>query len=122
MTEDCRHVVFEAVKDRLPVGYSFEAFTANLHKYEFLPLTVEGACVGAVMCSGCEVHAAVLPQARGRWFTKRVARWLRALLQLHGKLTTKVLINHAPGHAFAARLGFTQVRCDANLVHYEVLA
>lgn len=116
---DCRRAVFEAVKDRLPAGYSFDQFTAKLHKYAFLPVVVGGVVVGAIMQHANEVHAAVLPEAKGRWYTKTVDRWLATQLAEHGTLTTKVLDGHEAGHIFAKRLGFKAVDHVGSTTIYE---
>lgn len=116
---DCRRVVYEAVKDRLPADCSFEQFVSKLHKYAFLPVVLGGICVGAIMQCGREVHAAVLPEAKGRWYTKTVDRWLTAQLAEHGVLTTKVLDGHEAGHIFAKRLGFKAVDHIGNTTIYE---
>ncbi len=119
MSVDCRQVAFEAVKDRLPSGFSFEQFLSKVTRFSFIPVKLKGKVVGAIMADGPEVHVAVLPEAHKRWFNRTISRWLDRRLTKFGKLVTKVLDDHAIGHEFAIRLGFRAVRHAGNVTFYE---
>jgi hypothetical protein len=112
-------VVFEAVKNRLPPGFSFEQFSTKLARFSFISVSVKGQVVGAIMADGPEVHVAVLPNANGRWFNRGILNWLNERLSVFGKLVTKVMDDHSIGHAFAIRLGFHVVRKEGGMTFYE---
>ena len=119
MSVDCRQVAFEAVKDRLPSGFSFEQFLSKVTRFSFIPVKLKGKVVGAIMADGPEVHAAILPEAHNRWFNRTTIRWLNHRLSKFGKLVTKVLDDHTMGHEFAVRLGFRAVSHSGNVTFYE---
>lgn len=119
MLEESKKVVFEVIKNRLPSGYTFDQFLSATSGFEFLPVKVGGACVGAIMRSENIVHAAVLPQACGKWFNKSTLAWLRGVISKYDKAITKVVDGHEAGHAFAKRLGFVETGHSDNLTFYE---
>lgn len=119
MLEESKKVVFEVVKDTLPKGYTFDQFLSATSEYEFVPLFVQGECIGALMHKGPQVHAAVLPKARGLWFRKWIAIWLRSKLEKYGRLITKVEDGNIAGHKLAQALTFKQVERKPGLTIYE---
>lgn len=119
MAAECRQVAYSVLKDRLPPDWTLDHFASKSARFNFLPVTVRGECVGAIIYSGHEVHAAIQPEARGRWFGKRVSRWLSDRLHQYGKLTTKVVTGYRMGHAFAHRLGFVICGKSDTLTFYE---
>lgn len=112
-------VVYEVIKNRLPPGIGFSDFLRSAEKFTFFPVISNGAIVGAYFNRGNEVHAAVMPEARGMWFSKRVVRWINSLLSEYGVLTTKVMADHIPGHEFAKRLGFVKTGQTGQIVYYK---
>lgn len=96
---------FQAASDRMP-GVSLEAFADALAGAQVHPVSVDGECVGAVIVRGCEIHACVLPSARGRWFGRAQAAILDGVLKKHGVASTSATT--AQGVAFVQRLGFRQ--------------
>ncbi len=96
---------FEAVSPRMP-GVSLAAFAKALAGFAVHPVAVDGACVGAVFVRECEIHACVLPSARGRWFGRPQARILDGVLRKYGVASTSATT--AQGVEFVNRLGFRQ--------------
>ena len=111
-------VVFGVLRDRLP-GVTIGQFIAKTAAFEFLPVTVCGRCVGAIMRRGSELHAAVLPEARGRWIGRKVLAVVADTVEQHGCATTAVMDGHKPGHIFALRLGFEAIKQADGMTHYR---
>lgn len=73
-----------------------------------------------VMIRGAEMHVGAVPEARGRWFGRRAVAVMAEVLRRHGRVETLVQKDHAPGHAFARRLGFEQVGESGAAIRYEL--
>lgn len=72
------------------------------------------------MIRGAEMHVGALPEMRGRWFGASTRALLRDVLARHGRIETVVMKDHAPGHAFALRMGFEQVGDSGPTIRYEL--
>lgn len=96
---------YESARDRMH-GVSFADFSKALEGAVIHPVYVDGACVGAVIVDRHEVHACIIPEARGRWFGKAQARILRGILDRFGVASTAATT--AAGVEFVKRLGFRQ--------------
>lgn len=118
----CRAEVFKALSDQLPACFSLNDFLSASADFEFWPVFVGGKCVGAIMQKGPVVHAAVLPEARGKWFNRRTLQWVKNQADKYGRLETKVRDAHGIGHAFAKRLGFVEKSKANGLTYYEKVA
>lgn len=118
MPETAR-IVFDILNDRL-AGVTFEAFMIALAGFEFLPVVVGGETVGAIMRRGPELHAAVLPKARGKWLGRRSLAVVRDTIMKYGMATTSVMDGHEAGHVFARRLGFDLVRQSGGITYYRM--
>ena len=112
-------VVYQIIKDGLPACFSKLDFLEHFNKYSFVPVVLDGEIVGAYANYGSEIHSAVLPKAQGKWFSKRVLRWVNDLQSKYGTLTTKVEIANSRGHEFVRRVGFCEVRKTKDLIFYE---
>jgi GNAT superfamily N-acetyltransferase len=73
-----------------------------------------------VMVRGAEMHVGAVPEARGRWFGPHAVAVMADVLARHGRVETLVQTDHAPGHAFARRLGFEQVGESGAAIRYEL--
>lgn len=73
-----------------------------------------------IMTNGPEIHAAALPEVRGKWLTKRALRMLIAWVESVGVAQTSVMRDNQAGHAFVQRLGFIPVRDAPDRVFYEL--
>lgn len=116
---NAREIVYQIIKDRLPACFSKADFIRHFKKYTFVPVIVDGEIVGAYANYGSEIHAAVLPSAQGKWFSKRVLRWVNDLQTKYGTLTTKVERENVRGHEFVKRVGFSEVDETPSLIFYE---
>lgn len=112
-------VVFEIIKDRLPTGITLTEYLRTSATFNFFPVVRQGQIVGAYFNRGNVVHAAVANSARGKWFSKRVIRWMCNLIEKYGHLVTSVMQDHAVGHEFAKRLGFVKTHEEGGIVHYR---
>lgn len=111
-------IVWSIIKDNLPSGYTKSDFQKYAEKYTFVPVVIDGAVVGAYANHENEVHAAVLPEYSGRWFSKRVLRWVNDLQKKYGELTTKVELWNSRGLEFVSRLGFKPVNESNGLIYF----
>ncbi len=118
---DLPAVVFGIMRDRMPF-VTMDDFLAKTSGFEFLPVTVGGECVGAIMRRGPELHAAVLPSARGRWLGRRALAIIAETIGECGRATTAVMDDHRPGHDFALRLGFKRAGSANGMTFYEKTA
>ena len=98
-------MAFESVAPRAP-GVSFEQFTAAAAECHVHPVRARGRLCGAVLVRGCEIHACVLPWARGRWFGRAQAALLNRVIAQHGEAITTATTEE--GRRFVERLGFIQ--------------
>ena len=105
MIERAIMAAFESVKSRAP-ELQFDVFEAYVSDAEVHPVSVDSKPVGAVIVKGAEIHACVLPEARGLWFTRRLLAVLRDVIAKHGYAVTSATT--PDGVAFVRRLGFTQ--------------
>jgi GNAT superfamily N-acetyltransferase len=96
---------FESVKPRAP-ALRFDDFEEFVRGAEVHPAVVDGEVVGALIVKGPEIHACVLPKAKGRWGSKRLLSVLHRVIRTHGYATTSATT--ADGVAFVRRLGFVQ--------------
>jgi GNAT superfamily N-acetyltransferase len=78
---------------------------------------IDGA---VVMIRGAEMHVGAVPEVRKRWFGRRAVAVMVDVLERHGHIETLVQKDHAPGHAFARRLGFEQVGESGAAIRYEL--
>jgi len=97
---------YRAASPRMP-GVLLGDFAKALEKSEVTPVYVDGACVGAIIVNGFEIHASVLPHVKGRWMKKQTLRVLLDVVRKHGKATTSATTEE--GVAFVKRLGFVPV-------------
>lgn len=112
-------IVYQIIKDSLPASFSKADFIQHFKKYTFVPVVLDGEIVGAYANNGPEIHAAVLPKAHGKWFSKRVLRWVNDLQSKYGTLITKVERENVRGHEFVKRVGFRVVKETPSLTFYE---
>ena len=96
---------YESLKDRAP-GLTLDDFLKMAEGWDVHPVDVAGEPVGAVMLCGPEVHACIVPKARGLWCSKRMLRLLDEVIERHGHALTRVGRGSSEGHEFVSRLGF----------------
>lgn len=96
-------LAYESAAPRLD-GMSFDAFLSGVAGFEVHPVLARGQLAGAVLVRGPEIHACVLPWARGRWFGRAEAALLNRVIDCHGAATTSATTEE--GRLFVERLGF----------------
>lgn len=116
---DPRAIVFSVERDRLPSGMTLDEFERATSGFEFLPVIVGGECVGAIMRRGSELHAAVVPTARGKWFGRRAMAVITDTVIRFGMATTAVPDGQDVGNAFALRLGFERTGTGQGVTFYK---
>jgi GNAT superfamily N-acetyltransferase len=94
---------YQSAKDRLEL--SEEEFIKAVESWDVYPVTG-----GAVLINGEQIHACVLPDAHGRWLSRRVLKeTIGAVLRKHGRAVTSVRLGNESGERFVARLGFQKI-------------
>ena len=96
-------LAYESAAQRLD-GMSFDASQACVAGFEVHPVMARGRLCGAVLVRGSEIHACVLPWARGRWFGRAQAALLNRVIDAYGAATTSATTED--GRLFVERLGF----------------
>lgn len=105
--QEALRVGFEATDWSRPVD--FESFAQAMEDWDVRAIERDGRCIGAAFVKGSELHISVLPEWRGKWFTKNMLREL-----FDGKLvTTRVMPGHEYMYDILARLGFVQTEDGA---------
>lgn len=98
-------LAFESLSPRAP-GISFKQFARVAAECEVHAARAGGRLCGAVLVLGKEVHACILPWARGRWFGRAQAALLNRVIEQHGEAITTATTEE--GRRFVERLGFIQ--------------
>jgi hypothetical protein len=105
---------------QFPDGYTIEDFAADTSGWDFWPVVVEGAIAGAVMANGPELHCCIKPAFFRRWATLGIYRRVMRHKALHGRLVTRVNVDHDAGREFVERFGFTMTGNTGHVLHYEM--
>ena len=88
--------------DRYPV--TFEEFQNSLDGWDVHPVHVRREVAGAILVKGPEIHACILPFAKGQWFGKKAIRVLNDTIEKNGYAQTHATTKE--GEEFVSRLGF----------------
>jgi Zn-finger nucleic acid-binding protein len=73
---------------------------------EVNPVYVGSEVAGALIVSGHEIHACILPKFKGRWLSRKELRIMNAVIEKHGYAQTSATT--AEGEVFVKRLGFVK--------------
>jgi hypothetical protein len=105
---------YQSAKDRLAL--SEEEFIKAVESWDVYP--VNG---GAVLISGEQIHACVLPHAFGRWLTRKVLKnTLWKVLKKHGRAVTSITSGNRAGERFVAELGFRKIKEQQGIGIWEL--
>jgi hypothetical protein len=96
---------FASLTQRAP-SLTYAQFAAQVGAMRVVPVDVDAKPAGAVIVHGDEIHACVLPWARGRWLSKRILRVLADVIREHGRAVTRAATSE--GVQFVERLGFVR--------------
>jgi hypothetical protein len=102
---DAVEASYQAAKNRLG-AMSLDDFRTAVGAMEVHPIVIAGETAGAMIVSGCDVHACVLPWAHGKWFGRPQMRILNSVIHRHGFARTSATTE--AGRKFVERLGFEQ--------------
>lgn len=97
------HCAWQSLIDRFPISY--DDFKQSIADFEITPIHVQGNAAGALFVRGADIHACVLRQFKGLWFSRNVFRVLNRIIEQHGYVQTSATTKE--GAYFIARLGFT---------------
>jgi ribosomal protein S18 acetylase RimI-like enzyme len=97
--EEALRAAFDSAVDRI-----YGKFKLDLSDCDVLPVVVGGVMAGAIVARGPVLHACILPEFKGRWFTRDVLRFLWSVISEHGYAQTTAATQE--GRDFVARLGF----------------
>lgn len=106
MRDEAIRAAYESAKDRLG-EMSLAEFSDALRDSEVVPVVVDGKCAGAVVISGPEMHACVMPWACGRWMSRRLLSLMGRVIGEHGRVIT--FATTEAGERFVQRLGFERM-------------
>lgn len=70
------------------------------------PVLCNNVIAGAVLVIGPDIHACILPFAKGKWMNKKHLRIINAIIDKHGYARTSATTDD--GNDFVTRLGFVQ--------------
>lgn len=87
---------------------TLEAWAEVFARWEVIPVRVGGDLAGAVLANGPEIHVAILPAYRKRWFSPSL--WRSLFVERAGRygfVTTKVARHRSD--EFVRRCGFVPV-------------
>ena len=97
---------------------TLQQFEDSIKGWEIIPLDVKDEIVGCVFRKGSELHVAVLPEAKKKWFRKFARKVISETLDKYGEVTTSVPVSNKEGHAFVTRIGFQLASTDGMLNKY----
>ena len=102
-------------------GLSQNEFKQRLIDWHVSPVEVNGELAGAILCKGAEIHACILQEYRGKWFSRKLAKeTLIPILKAYGKATTAVPDAKPWGRDFVEKFGFEKTRHDNGVTYYEL--
>ena len=114
-----QRIVFDAIKERFPVEYTFTQFQENFKDWKFEYLYRDLVCIGAVMSNNGFIHIAISEPYRKTWAKKNEIKKLITNVMQEGKAYTTIFRNDEFRAKFAERLGFTMIE-DGAIQTYEV--
>ena len=116
---DQRKIVYEAIRDRFPIGYTFEQFCRDFLNWYFEYIYKDAQCIGATLSRNGFIHIAISRPYRKRWASRGEIKFLITNAMKDGKAFTTIFRNDEFRINFAKRLGFTMIE-DGDIQTYEV--
>jgi GNAT superfamily N-acetyltransferase len=94
----------------------------RLRDFEIYGLYAPELC-GAFVAKDNEVHVCVLPEYRGKWFSRRLFRDMTdERMRKYGRIRTKAIFDDLESNLFIRRLGFLPTLICGAEQHYEMAA
>lgn len=108
--EDALIAGFVGLAGRIDVG--FKEFRKRLEDWNVKAFCDGDRAIGMLMTKGDELHVSVLPEARGKWLSRRLIR--ETFAPFEGKAKTKVAPDNKVGRDFVQRIrdGFASLEFD----------
>ena len=119
-SRDTIEAAWDASKWQFPSGYGFDDFMADTSGWDVWPVVVDGVLAGAILVNGPELHCCIKPEFFRRWATPGMYRRVMRHKALHGRLMTKVNVDHDSGREFVERFGFKCVQSVGSTLIYEM--
>lgn len=99
----------------------FEQFKNALSDWHIKPVIKNGNVVGIFFHKNSEIHFSILPEYRGKWFSKKIVKeFLLPIFKQYGYLTTKVSETKSFGHKVVKKFGFEFVSKDGFVTTYKL--
>lgn len=114
------HAAWEASRWQFAPDYTYDQFADAISDWECWPVVVDGVLAGAIMANGPELHCCIKPAFFRRWATLGIYRRVMRHKALHGRLTTRVNVDHDAGREFVERFGFRCVQNIGSTLIYEM--
>lgn len=103
------------------VDMTFDDFKRMLRDWKIRPVIVEDSLAGMIASKNTEIHACILPEFRGRWFSRHVYKQtILPILKQYGFVTTAVPDDKPHGHGFVQKFGFTRTHRDGKFTFYRM--
>jgi hypothetical protein len=101
---DAIYAAWQSLSNRSNVTYiEFIEFAKSCDVYSVL---CNNVIAGAVLVIGPDIHACILPFAKGKWMNRKHLRIINAIIDKHGYAQTSATTDD--GKDFVTRLGFVQ--------------
>lgn len=88
------------------VSVSLDDFVKEAQGWDVYGVRVGTNLAGAILVKGPEIHACILPFAKGKWFKREHFRLVNRVIDEHGYAQTHATT--AEGEEFVSRLGFVR--------------
>lgn len=101
------YILQKALKDRLEL--TIEQIKEVFKEFELKPVVRHSKVVGCFLVKDNEIHVAILPEYRKRWFSKKVFKDLVGpVVEKYGFVKTSVIDGNNKGLDFITRIGFVK--------------
>lgn len=98
-----------------------DRFKHALMDWHVYAVEVQGDLAGAILHKGSEIHACILPEYRGKWFSRKIIKDIVfPTIKAYGKITTAVPDDKPWGRDFVEKFGFKKLRHENGATYYEL--
>ncbi len=116
--EEALRAGYRALAGRIHIDY--EKFSKALESWDVKAFCKGEDVVGMLMVKDGELHVAIVPEARGKWLSRRLIREvIGPLVKEYGAAKTKVMPDNRAGSDFVRRIGFAKSLKDDVLILRE---
>lgn len=97
---DAIRAAWDASRWQFCAGLHLRSSADAISDWECWPVEVGGEMAGALLVKGCELHCCIKPEFFRRWATPGMYRRVMRHKALHGRLVTRVNVDHDAGREF----------------------